>query len=396
MNQQDFLNIIEDYKNVIRAWKLRADVQDGRATGWKPNSDSILKMENRPLNIGAGLSTTGWCVSASQALLTDPVFQELLKYRFAKAKLISIDIKEQYYGHVYSGNQNKWHTAILVQDSDFTFVIDITCSQFGEKFFGGKDFWDFATWQETFRSSRCKHILTDFNDNEVEFVPVLNDLKVFNKDFLYSEVFNNLHNQTNLSNQDRNLLTDFLVNQLIPFNNKILTHTLTVNDYEFLKQINDILSVLPYDSQNKLYSVLEFNSKSAAKNWLTNFLNNQCKIDMYLMTFSTLNNACLVQNIDHNELNSKKQTGKFYVIIELNNQYGICLKDFFKYANLLIPHNTALEVKTVINGVIKYDYDELLNKGINDDEINNEIQKLSENINDIDKYNTSWLIVNSI
>jgi hypothetical protein len=44
-------------------------------------------------------------------------------------KLISIDIKEQYYGNTYSGNQNKWHTAILVKDTNYNFVIDLTCSQ---------------------------------------------------------------------------------------------------------------------------------------------------------------------------------------------------------------------------------------------------------------------------
>lgn len=396
MNQQDFLNVISDYKNVIRAWKLRGDVQDGRATGWKPSKDTNLKMENRPLNIGAGLSTTGWCVSASQSLLNDPVFQELLRIRFAQAKLVSIDIKEQYYGNCYSGAQNKWHTAILVQDNDFTFIIDVTCAQFGEKFFGGKDFWDFASWQESLRSPRCKHILTDFNDNEVSFIPKLNKIKTFNKDYLYSEVFNNLHNQTNLTNQDRNVLTDFLVNQMVPFNNKILSHTLTVADYTYLSQVNDIITVLPYDSHNKVYSILEFKSKDAAKNWLSNFLNNQCKIDMYLMTFSTLNQACTVQGIDMNDLNSKKQSGNFYVIIEFNNQYGICLEDFFKYAKLLIPFNTPLEVKTVINGTVKPDYDDMLSKGISEDEINEKMHELSENINDVDKLNTSWLIVNSI
>lgn len=395
MNQQEFLNTIQDYKKVLDAWKKRADVQSGYDLGWKPNADSELKLENKPYGFGDGTGTTGWCVSASQSLLNDTVFQELIKIRFAKAKLISIDIREQYYGYCYNGSQNKWHTALLVEDSGVFFVIDVTVRQFGNNFVG-KDFWDLASWQDSLRSPRCKHILTDFYDNEISFTPKLNDLKVFNKDYLYSEVFNNLHNQTNLSNSDRNLLTDFLVNNMLPFNNKILTRTLTVTDYNYLAQINKILELLTFDTFNKTYSILEFNHKDSAKNWLSSFLNNQCKLDMYLMTFGSLQNACTVQGIDANELNSKKQSGKFYVVIEFNDQYGVLLSEFFKYSELLIPFNTPLEVKSVINGIFKSDYDEMKKQGLEETEISDKIFDMAENMSDIDKLNTSWVIVNSI
>lgn len=395
MNQQEFLETIQDYKNVINAWKKRADVQSGYDLGWKPNSDAVLKLENKPTGFGDGTGTTGWCVSASQSLLSDKFFQELLKIRFSKAKLVSIDIREQYYGYCYNGSQNKFHTAILVEDNGIYFIIDVTVRQFGNNFIG-KDIWDFASWQETFRSPRCKHQLTDFYDNTVEFVPKLNELKIFNKDYLYSEVFNNLHNQTNLSNNDRNILTDFLVNQMIPFNNKILTHQLTVTDYNYLSQVNQILEILPFDSLNKTYGLLEFNTKDAAKNWLRGFLNNQCKIDMYLMTFKSLQNACKVQDIDINDINSKKQSGKFYVIIEFNYQYGVYLSEFFKYSELLIPFNTPLEVKNVINGMYKSDYDVMISEGLTTEEIENKIFEMSETTTEVDKLNTSWVIVNSI
>lgn len=395
MNQTEFLNTIQDYKKVLDAWKKRADVQSGYDLGWKPNADIELKIENKPFGFGDGTGTTGWCVSASQSLLNDTVFQELIKIKFAKAKLISIDIREQYYGYCYNGSQNKWHTAILVEDNGIFFVIDVTVRQFGNDFVG-KDFWDFASWQDTLRSPRCKHILTDFLDNEISFTPKLNEFKVFNTDYLYSEVFNNLHNQTNLSNDDRNILTDFLVNQIVPFNNKIVTHNVTVIDYHYLAKVNKILENLRYDLFNKTYSLLEFNSKDAAKNWLSGFMDNQCKIDMYLMTFNSLKNACTVQGIDINDLNSKKQSGKFYVIIEFNEQYGILLSEFYKFAELLIPFNTPLEVKSIINGINKSNYDEMKKQGLTEEEITQNIYDLCENITEIDKLNTSWVIVNSI
>lgn len=395
MNQQDFLNTVQDYKNVIKAWKKRADVQSGYDLAWKPKKDSEVKLENKPYGFGDGTGTTGWCVSASQSLLNDKYFQELMKIKMSKAKLISIDIKEQYYGYCYNGSQNKWHTAILVEDSGFYFVIDVTCRQFGNNFIG-KDIWDFSTWQDTLRSPKCKHNLVDFYDNEISYIPKLNDLKVFNKDYLYSDIFYNLQNQTNLNNNDRNTLTDFLVNQILPINNKILTHSLSVSDYNYLTEINKLLNLLNFESYNKTYSILEFNSKDSAKNWLNGFLNNQCKIDMYLITYPSIENACKIQDIDYNDINSKKQSGKFYVIIEFNNQFGISLKEYYKQTDLLIPFNIALEVKNVINGILKFDYDNLIKLGENEENINNKIFELSENLIETDKLNTSWVIVNNM
>lgn len=398
--EKDFLDIISQYKSVIQSWKKRGDVQDGRDTGWKPSKDDVLLPKHKATNIGYALSTTGYCVSASQSLLNDLAFQELLRIRFAKAKLISIDIKEQFYGFCKDayGNissQNKWHTAILVEDSGLTFVIDVTCGQFGNNFFN-KDFWDFATWQETLRSPRCKHLLTDFNDNEINYAPKITDFKTYNKNYLYSEIFNNLHSQTNLTNNDRNIITDFLVNQLTTFNNKILSHTLTTIDYSYLKEVNQVLGTLKYNNYQKTYSVLEFGSKDSAKNWLNGFMDNQCKIDMYLLTFGSIENACKILDIDLNELNSKKQTGKFYVIFEFNNQFGIDLSEFFKYAQLIIPFNTGLEVTNVLNGIVKPDYEDLKKSGLEENELNQKVMEISENLKETDKLNTSWVIINNL
>ena len=54
MNQQDFLNTVQDYKNVINAWKKRADVQSGYDLAWKPKKDSEVKLENKPYGFGDG------------------------------------------------------------------------------------------------------------------------------------------------------------------------------------------------------------------------------------------------------------------------------------------------------------------------------------------------------
>ena len=58
------LETINIWKQVINKFKQRADVQDGSSLGWKGNKNFSLP-EDTPFNIGDGLGTTGWCVSAS-------------------------------------------------------------------------------------------------------------------------------------------------------------------------------------------------------------------------------------------------------------------------------------------------------------------------------------------
>lgn len=395
--QQDlFLNIIEDYKRVITAWKKRADVLNGLDLGWKPNKDAKLKLENKPFGIGDGLGTTGWCVSASQSLLNDPIFQELLKIRFAKAKLISIDIKEQYFGHCYSGSQNKWHTAIFIEDSGVNFVIDITCRQFGNNFIG-KDIWNFATWQEVLRSSNCNHTITDFYNNTINFTPLLNENKLYNTDMLYSEVFNKLHNIITLNNDDRSILTDFFVNQLFPLNNRIINKQLTNEDFNYIKKLNSIFSILPFNSYTKTYKVLEFLSKDAAKNWLEGFLNNDCKSDMFMLTSNSIETNSLISGIDKNQINinpSKVGNYKYFIVFEFNNQFGIETKEFFKHSELLIPFNTTIDVVSLFNGCFVSDYYQLLNTDMTIDEINTEMDIKADSLLETDKNNTIWVVIN--
>lgn len=64
-------------------------------------SAAIPSFDNRPKRFRRrNKPQTGLCVSASQALLDDRVFNDLIHSRGALTKTISIDIKEQYYGPV--------------------------------------------------------------------------------------------------------------------------------------------------------------------------------------------------------------------------------------------------------------------------------------------------------
>ena len=139
--------LVKPYQKVIQAFKNRADVQSGDALAYREGQsiDGKYELIDKPHDIGEGTTNTGWCVSVSQALIMDPIFNILIKDQGAQAKLVSIDIKEQYYGTIYqSGMQNKWHSAILIRDNEVNFIIDLTCGQFGN-YFIGKEIWDFET-----------------------------------------------------------------------------------------------------------------------------------------------------------------------------------------------------------------------------------------------------------
>lgn len=392
--------IFEAYRNVINAWKKRGDVLSGKDLAYNPykHQGKPARFDNTPLGFGTGTGTTGWCVSASQSLLEDPIFQELLRIRSAQAKLISIDIKEQYYGFCFNGSQNIWHTAILVYDTNYYFIIDITCRQFGNDFVG-KDFWTFETWQEKLRSPRCSHRLTDFDGNQFGFTPVLVNTKSVNKDFHYSEMFNQLHSYTNLNNDDRHLITDFLINQINKINNKLLVRSLNIDDYKYLQKVAETFKSLEYVATEKCYGVLKFNNKAATKNWLEHFFNNNCKLDMFLQVYRDLESYSMVNNFDLAELHKKvkSESEPHYLIIEFNNQYGIKTSDFFRGTDMIIPYGTPLEVVITLNGHLKPELDNIINQyGFDELTINEFMAEKLDSIQEKDKLNTSWIIINSI
>lgn len=340
----EILQITNEFKSVIEKFKKRSGVLSGFDIAWKGGLD-VAKLENTPYGIGDGLGTTGWCVSASETLLYDNIFQVMLRYRGAKAKLISIDIKEQYYGYCYNGSQNRWHTAILVEDSGFKFVIDITCRQFGNEFIG-KDIWDFATWQGKLRSPMCTHKITDFEDNQINILPVTQDSVGLNKDLRRITNLYHLRDNTNLDDCDREFLNDFVVNKFDEMNAKLILGNVSKHDYNYLNELAKILQVMPFVSLEKGYAILPFASKTAAKNWIELLLKDDRALPVYMLVSKTLNQACKVANIEFEDLITEYMMGNendtTYVVLEFTNNFGV--ESFVENTELILPKGVILEI----------------------------------------------------
>lgn len=343
-SENKLYNLACELEQVISKFKNRFDVQNGNAIAWKRRSDIKAKFENSPKSIGDGLTTTGWCVSASEALLNDTVFQTFLAYRNAKAKLISIDIKEQFYGFCFNGSQNKYHTAILVTIDDFLIVVDITCTQFGNAYVG-KDIWDYKTWQNTFRSNLCKHNIFDFHNNPQLIAPVLDT--EWNNNLSLEEVIikYNLHDITNIVDSERDLLVDFLHKKMNAFNNNLLIKNIGVDDYKYLTKVNDLLDHLPLTDLSIGYSVLKFKTGESAKNWMKLLLEANT-LPCYLKVSRTLQDACYVNDINISSLNNDgvTETEPTYIIFEFKNLLGIEI-NFLKNCEILLPFGTNCNVK---------------------------------------------------
>lgn len=341
------------YKKVIDAFKLRSDVQSGYALAYK-GSNQIPTFDNRPKGYGDATTTTGLCVSGSQALLNDNCFNDLIHSRGAVAKLVSIDIKEQYYGYcgIGGGSQNKWHTAILLQDSGIFFIVDITCGQFGNSFVN-KNIWDFKTWELTFRSPSCKHFITDFQNNPLTILPITQtDKAKIHTEVSSVDVFDSMHDLTNFTDIDRKLLTDFFVNRFDELNNKIILGNINQEDFKYIESVNELLEHMPFVSIEMGYSIMKFNNKEAAKNWLRLFLNNQATLNKYMLISKDFKNASCAINVDSEEINIEKLDDlTTYIVFEFGKVYGIDV-DFLSCSDLLIPFGYKLEfdTKNIMNG----------------------------------------------
>ena len=341
MIEQNPTLIAAEYKKVVAAFKKRFDVQNGNALGYRQNQDpnGELLLENKPKSIGDGLATTGWCVSASQALLLDPIFQILLKDRGAFAKLVSIDIKEQYYGVTYSKHQNKWHTAILVQDSGVNLIVDITCKQFGNSF-NDKDIWDFSTWEKTLRSPLDKHKIIDFEKSELSFLPIQNN--VGNKFSKTVDIVNTLHNITTITDQERNILADFFLDKINVINKKLVLGNINKLDYEYMEKINKIIENLHFVNKSKSYLLMEFINKDSALLWIEKFLKNDCILQQFMVFADSVENSCKQNDIDVLNLNKESTKNVTYVIIEAENAKGFEVDFLNNGASLLIPYGIKL------------------------------------------------------
>lgn len=345
----ELLKIAKDYKNVISAFKKRYDVQNGYALGYHVGHDMSQPLldENRPKTMGEGLGTTGYCVSASNALLNDNVFGLLLGKRGAKAKLVSIDIREQYWGYCYSGTQNKWHTAILVNDSGINFIVDITCRQFGNNFID-KDIWDFPTWERTFRSPLDKHILTDFAGN------TLSNIKAAANNIMFddiSEVVYRLQDNTTLVDSERQALADFFVRRLPVLNKKLTIGNIASNDLTYLDTILKLLTKVNFGIKEQQYAVLEFSTKELAKEWIMQLTRNEFVLPQFIISSDTLEKACKYSNINVDDVNSESQKEITYIVFDFVSIKGIDVSFINENVSICLPHGIKLEITDIPNQV---------------------------------------------
>lgn len=369
----DLNNISSFYIKVIKAFKNRSDVQNGNALGYRDNQDpnGFLRLENKPHSIGEGLNTTGFCVSASQALIYDNAFKLLLENRKAKAKLISIDIKEQFYGNCYNESKNTWHTAILVNDSGINFVIDITCGQFGNRYVN-KNIWDFETWEKTFRSPVCKHIITDFDDVNIstydikygdkEKVGILsrNEIQLYPEKLALKTSLNKFDK---LSDDDIEFLTEYFINDYEILNTKLLNGVINKFDYRQIKRLTDLLTNLNVCEYKEVYyAVLKFDSKSILLKYLTKLENNDFMLNQYLFVFSDIEVAKKFNGITE-EINKTdiSEYDTHYLVIEINKEFETIDGDFFIKNSALLPLGYSIKPQSpncIFNGI------HLLNKTI--------------------------------
>lgn len=343
-------NIAVDYIKIIKAFKNRTDVQDGTALGYRDGQDpnGNLRIENKPHSIGEGLTTTGYCVSASQALLYDRAFEMLLQKRGAQAKLVSIDIKEQFWGRCYNNVKNTWHTAILVNDSGHNFIVDITCSQFGDRYLE-KFIWNFETWESTFRSPICKHVITDFDNNVLSFQATylerggLTDKvgeSISNNEDNVNKFAYNFSKVVSLSEEEVRFISDYFANRINELNKKILLGNINSIDNKYIDKLNTVLHRLPFKKINGLlYSVLKFPNKKSCLKYVDLLHNNNYKNNQYLMFSKNLESACEINGIDTKNLNKElfDESNEMYLVIKLKDIYSISLEGLIDNIDTILP-----------------------------------------------------------
>lgn len=343
-------DIASVYVQVVKKFINRHDVQNGTAIGYVLQGNKKPLVEDTPrMGIGQGFGTTGWCVSASAALLKDPIFENTLKLRNARAKLISIDIKEQWYGKCYNGTFNKWHTCILLLDSGYYFAVDITCAQFSSMFIG-KYFWDFKTWESTFRSPYCRHNITDFDGKLLSTTPCSNFAKkgIGSTDFSY--VYDSLHDVTSISDEERKFLTDyFLVNMSI-MNDKLSNNYLSQLDFNYMENVNNILKHFNFKIIENGVSVLRFKNKKEMERWLSSFEKNGNMLNLNIFVSKNIKDA-------FNVIGDEKEYQENFNIKATENSVHYVVLNFAKIMgseisfnnSIYVPYGTYLDIDEEVN-----------------------------------------------
>lgn len=343
INEYELFTATKDYLNVVKNWMKRAGVQSGFELGYREDQNPQGELNHKNwFRMGDALVTTGFCVSVSTALLESDVFQTLLKYRGAQAKLISIDIKEQFYGVCKpSYSKNKWHTAIFVEESNgLIFIVDPTCAQFGNPYVG-KLIWDFNTWVNTFRSPVDRHEITKFDGTPLSFVNTYY-METNYTQAIKNSVKNYCANFIALSEAEQDMLVEFIQNGFELFNRKV-RGTLTPKDIQYQKHIVDILS-RTYKLNNiyrPLYGALEFSSKEELRTYVARFMLTKT-IPEFLQLTDNLHNLEAKFNYNLNkagsfaagETHTLEVNRNYYLLFQFDNctcikfdDFGAALKD---------------------------------------------------------------------
>lgn len=292
INNETINQIINDYNGVIKKFKLNSKVIDGTDIAWRGNG--YLDFANKPKDYGSGTTTTGWCVSASEALLKSKGFELLTEVYGGYAKLISIDIKEQYHGYCYNGSQNKWHTAILIQIDNFKFVIDITCGQFGNDYVN-KNVWFLDAWMTKFRSAFCNHKLYDFDNNELKVLPANKATR--GKHEMVRNKYN-LSNFTTIDDNDRKQLINF-IEDFENINNRLILGTYQKSDVEIMQNVIAIYKKgMGYTYLPEAWCSLRFDNKTAAFNWLNKNINFSGHDEYSVINFDMKQNLLVFESVE--------------------------------------------------------------------------------------------------
>ena len=344
--------IIDVYKKYFEMFLKRADVQNGKAGSYHTNQDpnGDLPFENW-MNLGELRTTTGVCVSMSQAITNDEIFKMLLQSRNAKAKLISIDIKEQFFGFCKpSYSQNAWHTAILIEDSGILFILDATCAQFGNQFVG-KLIWNLNTWLETFRSPADSHELTDFNGNIIDTIG--NNMKTESYEEELALFKYNLKSIISIDDSERELIGDFFLQGIHLLNRKIITGNISQNDYQYMHNINNILKQFTLCKYKNQYAIKKFDNKHDAKKFITEFIDNNCILPGYIITSNSIQDACKLSNFNTEEINIESSSEITYILIKWENLIASSVEHIVENASAIIPFgicNICNPATDIING----------------------------------------------
>ena len=132
-----------------------------------------------------------------------------------------------------------------MNDSGVNFVIDLTCAQFGNRFVE-KFIWTFETWEKTFRSPICKHVITDFDGNVLTYNIVPKDK--FNS-YEQQQVIDNekigikaaLHKNPMLSDKEIDVMTDFFAKRMDEINCKLINGTINNFDVKYIDLVTNCL-----------------------------------------------------------------------------------------------------------------------------------------------------------